>query len=411
MFTKKDPNIIVAVEIGTHKVVAAVAELEADGSLILHGLGESETVGLRKGEVVDFAMAQQSVKNALIAAEEQTDIQVGEVYLSLSGAHIESKNVELETQIDTEGHQIEAEHIMDLRERLERSTIPRDYAIVHDLLQHYYLDNGNRVEDPLSLSSTTLKARYHRVYGLLTRLQTTARCVQDLGLEVKGYALSSYASAQAALDGAMKKSGALVIDMGAGVTDYIVYSNGAVVHSGALGVGGDHLTNDLSCALRVTYKQAERLKIEYGNLFLDECGSDEQIVLAREMESDERSIYVDSMVKVLHCRQKEMLELIAQDIEDLGLWPSIGSGVILTGGASRMRGLARLARDVFPGPVRSAQVAMFGGDQTYHDRQDLMTVLGLLRYAQKLEESRPRKRGIGRLTSSIRDMLASMRIF
>ena len=147
--------------------------------------------------------------------------------------------------------------------------LPTDHAIVHHLLQNYVLDDGSMTDNPIGLASKQLTAHFHQVHGLATRLQTTIRCVKELSIDVKNYALSSYATAQAVLSRNQKQQGAIVINLGGGISDYIAYQKGAVVHTGVLGVGGDHLTNDIVSGLKIPYAKAELLKKTEGSVILD----------------------------------------------------------------------------------------------------------------------------------------------
>jgi len=411
MFSNKDPHIIVAVEVGTHKVSAAVAELSTDGSLMLLGVGEASSTGVRKGEVTDFQLAQQSISQALLDAEKQTEVQIQEVYLSLTGSHIESRSVMVRTAVDEEDHLVTMDHVAELQDQAQHQVIPRDHALIHELLQRYYLDHQTPCDDPVGLSSQVLEGSFHLVYGLQTRLETTVRCIQELGIEVKSCALASYASAQSALTSARKKAGAVVIDIGAGVTDYVVYVDGAVELTGVLGVGGDHLTQDLSLGLKIPYARAEKLKIEHGALFMDGYDRDAIIELERDINFDERRIYREAMTEIMRVRQEEILQLVEEDIRDRGLWPHITAGVYLTGGASQVRGLDKLARQIFPVQAHLVTGCTLEGEQTYSQRPDLGTVMGLLRYAQQIELRDGRPRGWERFRRSLRAVFESMRLF
>lgn len=410
MFIRKDDyDILVALEVGTSKVVAAVAELRPDGMTLL-GVGEVPSSGVRKGEITDFQDAQTCIHQALHNAEKETDAEIREVYLTLTGSHITSRTDTVRFAITDEEKQVTGEHVSELNHLAQGLVIPRDYVIVHSLLQNYCLDDNVVTREPVGLSSGTLEGHYHLIYGLQTRLQTTVRCVHEQGVEICGYALSSYAMAQGLLSPAAKQAGCVAIDMGAGITDYIVYLNGAVVHTGSVAVGGDHLTQDLAMGLRLPDQKAEQLKREHGDLYMDGHHRDEKIILERDMTFEERSIYRESMAKILHVRQRELLELIHQDLEARGLWPHMLGGVHITGGASRMTGLERMAREIFPSEVKFVHEHAFDGDQTYSKRPDLSTVLGLLRYAQRKEMAKAKPRGWRRIQQSVVNILTAMRL-
>src|SRR5476649_1718738 len=279
MFWGKSRNIIAALEVGSTKVAAAVGEIRPDGTLALLGIGEGPSGQVRKCEIVDFEVAQGCVRDALAEAEAKTDIVIGEVYLAISGAHILSSNTRVTTVVNNDGDEINAENLQELHDMATAQPLPADHAIVHHLLQHFVLDDGSTTDNPIGLASKQLTAHFHQVYGLATRLQTTIRCVKELSIEVKNYALSSYATAQAVLSRNQKQLGAIVINLGGGVSDYIVYQRGAVVHTGVLGVGGDHLTNDIVSGLKIPYAKAELLKRTEGSVILNPAEADECIKL------------------------------------------------------------------------------------------------------------------------------------
>jgi cell division protein FtsA len=411
MFWKKEPDIIAALEIGTRKIAAAVGELREDGSLAILGVGESASAGIRKGEVVDYPQAQQAVRDAILDAEQKTGIEIKEVYLALTGSHLASRNVLVKTATEEDNSLVTLDHVRELDEQAAQTGIPADHEVIHELIQFYYLDNRVKTTEPVGLSSREMEASYHLVSGLRTRLETQVRCVVELDIEVVAVAMASYASAQALLTPEDKKLGSVLIDMGAGVTDYIVYVGGAVIHSGVIGVGGDHLTQDLALGLKLPYLRAEELKVRHGSLRWDLRHQPETLTLPRDATTEERTVWMESVATVMQARQRETLELIRADLEAQSLWPQLTGRVFLTGGASRVDGLSGLAARLFPIPCVVMNESRFEGDMSHNRRPELSTVLGLLRYAQNVEQASARPRGLARLGSRFRELLSSMNLF
>lgn len=410
MFWGKSRHIIVALEVGSTKIAAAVGEIRPDGTLALLGLGEGASGHVRKCEIMDFEIAQGCVREVLAAAEVKTDVVIGEVYLAISGAHLQSANTRVTTVINNDGDEITSENLLELNRMIMHQPLPSDHAIVHHLLQHYVLDDGSMTDNPIGLASKQLTAHYHQVYGLATRLQTTIRCVKELSVEVKNYALSSYATAQAVLTKSQKQLGAVVINLGGGVSEYIAYQNGAVVHSGVLGVGGEHLTNDIVSGLKIPYAKAEELKKKEGSVILDPAESEDIITLPGSYNFEERIIYRESLNTIMQARQAEILQIILEDLESAAFWPDFAGTIYLTGGASQVSGLVALAGQIFSHPVELAHQSPFDGDQHYARRPDLSTVLGLLHYARQAEMEEPNVRGIARVGQSLRRALAQIRL-
>lgn len=410
MFWGKSRNIVIALEVGSTKIAAAVGEIRPDGTLALLGIGEGPSGQVRKCEIVDFEVAQGCVRDALAEAELKTDVVVAEVYLAITGAHIRSANTRVTTAINNEGDEITAEHLQELHDMANAQPLPADHAIVHHLLQYYVLDDGSTTDNPIGLASKQLTAHFHQVYGLATRLQTTIRCVKELSIDVKNYALSSYATAQAVLTRNQKQLGAIVINLGGGVSDYIAYQKGAVVHTGILGVGGDHLTNDIVSGLKIPYAKAEQIKKTEGSVILHPAEKNERITLPGAYNFEERQIYRESLNTIMQARQAEIFEIILEDLQNAPFWADFAGTVYLTGGASQVKGLVELTSQIFPCPVELAHQSPFDGDQNYSRRPDLSTLLGLLYYARQAELEVPASKGFARVGQSLRRALASMRL-
>ncbi|MDD2676332.1 MAG: cell division protein FtsA [Methylacidiphilaceae bacterium] len=409
MFGGKSRSVLVGLEAGTSKIKVAVAELGADGSLSLLGVAESPSTHIRKCEITDFEMTQKAIHQAILDAEAKTDVSIGEVYLAISGAHIRSFQSRLALDLGEEGTMIEEGHLRELRELVRQQALPPGQILLHDLLQTYILDDGTATSNPVGLFSRRLMADYHLVSGIATRLQTTVHCVKDLSLRVKGYALSSYATAQALLTPEQKSFGSVVINCGAGITDYIVYRNGFVAHSGTLGVGGDHLTNDLAVAVKIPFPRAEELKRTHGTVDLREETAHRRVSLPAEGPYEQRFVPMSLIVEVLQARQAEIFEIIREDLEAQPFWESFSGTLFLTGGGSQLDGIQKMAGKVFDRSVEAAKPLPFQGGGSGEIRQDWTTVLGLLRYGRIVERQESGGGRWDRMGRSLRRLFSGIR--
>src|SRR6516165_9514253 len=238
-------NIFVGLEIGTSKMCAVVAEARGDGTLKVVGVGTVPARGVRKGEIVDFETAKRCVHDAIVDAEEKSDVEISEVYLAITGSHIRSFNNRGVILLEEGREEIDEQDLDNVRTNAREVSLPAEDCILHTIVQHYYVDGQDGVLNPLGLFGRKLEAEFHIVYGIRTRVQNAIRCVKELELETADVVLSPLATAQALLEKHQKQLGALVIDIGGGTTDYLVYVDGAVKQTGILAVGGDHVTNDL----------------------------------------------------------------------------------------------------------------------------------------------------------------------
>src|ERR1700739_2838521 len=340
-------NIFVGLEIGTSKICAVVAEARSDGTLKVVGVGNVPARGVRKGEIVDFETAKRCVHDAIVDAEEKSDVEISEVYLGISGGHIRSFNNRGVVVLEEGREEIDEQDLEDVRTNAREVSLPMEDCVLHTIIQHYYVDGQDGVLNPVGLFGKKLEADFHVVYGIRTRIQNAIRCVKELELDTADVVINSFATAQAVLDKQQKQLGALVIDIGGGTTDFLVYVDGAVKQSGILAAGGDHITSDMCIGLKIPTTRAEKLKIEEGSVMLGTAFPGETIVLRDETGFAGREIERETLNQIIHSRVREILEIVQRQVESDQNLNYFGAGVFITGGSSQLRGIEHLASEVF----------------------------------------------------------------
>jgi cell division protein FtsA len=201
-----------------------------------------------------------------------------------------------------------------------------------------------------------------------------------LQLEVEDIVFNGIASALSLLNTQHKELGALVIDMGSGVTEYAVYTRGVIKHTGVLAVGGDHVSNDLAYGLKVPLGRAEQLKIEHGSAIVDARARGQNIVLASDTGVAERTINLENLRLIMSARLEETFEVIAQALEEHGLLDLVREGVFLSGGCARIPDVQKLASRVFGLPVFVGKTNSISGLKSALDQPEFATAIGLARY-------------------------------
>jgi cell division protein FtsA len=241
--------------------------------------------------------------------------------------------------------------------------------------------------NPIGMVGHKLEADYHIVHGVKTRIQNTLRCIKEAGVEVEEIVINSVASAQVVLDQNQKDLGAIVLDIGGGTTDYLVYIDGAVQHSGVLAIGGDHITNDISIGLRIPIARAERLKIEEGSANPDEAQPGNTIILKNDSGFSGCEIERANLNRIIYARVRELFELVKKDIAahcDIDL---VRAGLMLTGGCCRLRGLIEVAGEIFDQPVHSVAAQEVAGPTSVFQNPQYATAIGVVKYAQLMQQT------------------------
>ncbi len=380
------PYLHVGLEVGTTKVAAVIGETRSDGLLRIIGAGEAPSRGVRKGEVVDIGKITLCLNEAVSMAEEAADREITGVVAAVTGAHLDSLNNRGGITIPEDRDEIEEDDIHDVEQSALEVSIPTGNVFLHTMIQRYYVDGQEGVAIPVGMFGRKLEAEFHIIHGTKTRIQNNLRCIHEANLKPKNVVMSAVASGHAVLDQPERDLGALVIDIGGGTTDYILYRDGSVRNSGVLAVGGDHITNDISIGLRVPTKWAEKLKIEQADVGpgATSVGGTVQIedptFAGGEIERSVLNI-------VAEARVREIFSLLKRRLSFERHAQFIGSGIFITGGTSELKGIAALASDVFGVPARVANPRPLSGPSALFESPRYSTAIGLVLYAQAAQEA------------------------
>src|SRR6266404_2900615 len=393
-------DLMVGLEIGTSKICVVVGEARLDGTTKILGVGQAPSRGVRKGEIVDFETAMKCVLEALSDAETKSDVMIKGVYVGVTGAHIQSFNNRGCVMLPDDHEEIDEQDIEDVKINAREVSIPAQNAFLHSIIQHYHVDGQDGVLNPVGMLGQKLEADFHIIHGVRTRIQNTIRCVKELPLDVEDVVFGALASAQVVLTQHQKNLGALVIDIGGGTTDYILYADGAVKQSGCLAIGGDHITNDISMGLRIPMARAEKLKIEEGSCVLGNCLPGETILLKDDSGFAGKEIERETLNTIINLRVREGFELLKRRLEEEPYLSYLGGGIFITGGCSLLNGIDHLAEEIFEMPAHLAHAQTTWGVTSAVENPQFSTAIGLVKFAQVMHTDRP-PRGFSRILGKL----------
>jgi len=390
------PSIIVGLEIGTSKVCAVVGEINDEGALNIVGLGQSRSRGVRKGEIVDPQQVEDDVRAAVVEAEKMADVEIRSVYLGVTGAHIRGLNNRGVQQIVSQDREITEEDMQDVVKNAKTINLPNENTALHAVRQHFLVDGQDGIANPVGMLGSRLEVDMHVVHGSFNRIQNAIRLVKGMQLEVDEVVFTGMASSLALLTPEQKEMGALVVDIGGGTTDYVVYVDGVVKHTGVLAVGGDHVSHDLSVGLKVPLSRAEQLKLEHGNAFLDDAARGKVMAIANEVGLPFKEVNVEHLRRIMALRLEEIFELVAKDLAKVDVLDYLRAGIFLSGGVSRVPQLAQLAETVFELPVTVGKTNSISGLKSALDQPEFATSIGLVKYGSMKHRRREEQPGLGR---------------
>ena len=387
-------NIYAALEIGTTRTVLAIGEAETGGRLKVTCHAEIPSTGIRKSQILDITQATQSIRSVLQQIERKQDeagakITVGNAFLVVSGQHVKADSFSGLAQV--ENSRVGDEEINEVRRAAQAMTLPKDREPLDIVEQDYVLDNLGGITTPKGMSGRILRLNTLHIHADANRIQDARTAADAAHLEIREPLFATTCAAEAVLEDHEKKNGALVLDLGGGSTGYAVYSDGYLVSSGVIGVGGDHVTNDIARAFQTTNAQAEGLKtLEASAILSSETGDSSRVKveLGENTLMDNRTISRRALDTVVNARLMELFTVIRETLEDQDVIHRLHSGVILTGGGARMKDIDRLAQQILGMNVRIGRPVHVDGLEDSDFPPGFATIAGALLYAHRNYEEK-----------------------
>ncbi len=377
-----DRKIVVGLDIGTTKICVAAADVNDDGEFRIIGVGKTKSEGLNRGVVTNIRSAVKSIRKAIEECELKSGIEIENVYAGIAGHHIVGLNKE--GVVAVTGDTITESDIQRVVEAARATNSP-DKEIIHTLTQEYIVDGQDGVIDPIGMAGKRLEAKVHLILGSVSSAANIVQCCNDASLNVLNIVLEPFASSLAVLDEQEKELGVVLLDIGGGTSDMVIYKNGSIVHTSVLPLGGNQVTNDIAIGLRTTKSEALRLKHDHGVALINKVEEGETIGLKGIAGREDRVIDKRLLAEVIEARYREIFELISNEIKISGFGHGCAAGVVITGGSSMMQSVVDVAEDVLSMPVRVGAPNNIEGLADMVEFPEFSTVVGLIQYGSNLD--------------------------
>jgi cell division protein FtsA len=376
-------RIIAGLDIGSAKTTVVIAEAVGDRkntpTLKILGVGQARTTGLRRGIVSDIEETTRSIKKAIDDAERMAGTKVDALYAGIAGEHVRamiSKGI-----VAVNGDEISKADVDRANDVARAQPVPQDRELLHAIPQEYSVDKNQGIRDPIGMIGTRLETEMYLVTIGASPAMNLRKSVERAGYRVRELVLEPLASALSVLTEDEKELGVALVEMGAGTTDIAVFHEGKIRHLGTVNYGGNNVTSDIVQGIGVTQADAERLKERYGCAYEPLVDPGDVVQLPSTVAQGERHIPREVLAHIIHQRMDEIFNLVLTEIERAGFAQRLNGGVVITGGAAAMQGVAELAADVFGTGVRiGSPEENIGGLADSVDAPRFATVVGLALY-------------------------------
>ena len=376
-------TVIAGIDIGSHSITTLIGEGLPGGGVRIRGAGHAPAEGIRAGEIVHV----EDAASAIAASVERAERLAGEGFdvavVGITGAHVDCMNNSASVPCGRRPRRIGDADVERVLEAAGSIPIADGREVLHVLPRSYRIDGGHAVDSPVGMEGCRLEADVHVVGANATALSALRRCLDLADVGPARLALSTLAAAESTLVRDERELGVVVVDLGHAVTGVACYSEGALVYSAVLPIGGRHMTNDLAVVLQTPLEQAERIKQTHGHVLPEHDEDDAEIEVVPFGTDEPVKVRRRLVGEVLAARADEVARMVSETLDEAALGERPPAGVVLVGGGSELNGLPRRLGEAWGMPVRRGRPTDIAGLASAAGTPEHAAAVGLIMWAAR----------------------------
>lgn len=376
-------EIIAGLDIGTTKVCVVIGKRCKDGIEII-GVGQSPSLGVKQGMVVNMESTAAAIRKAVTEAELMAGCEVHNVVVGIADRFIHGQNSPGVVRVKS-GEVCE----QDVRQVIESARtipMPPNHEILHIIPREFIIGNQHDIDQPLGMACSRLEVKVHIVTAASTSIRNIVKSCNMAGVQISTIVLKSLAAAEAVLMKEERELGVALIDIGGGTTDIAVMRNGAVWLTAEIPIAGNHLTNDLAICMQLLRNEAELLKLTNGCCLKNMVGKTDQVEITTS-GGNNRNLSLQEIASILEARTEELFMLIARELRRSDHEGELVAGAVITGGSSLLPGMAVLAEQMLNMPVCIGHPISIRGLADVVSQPIYSTAVGLVLYGFRTDSA------------------------
>lgn len=341
-------NLIAGLDIGSSAIRLAVGQVVSHGKdvtdLQILGAASVPSAGVSKGVISSIEDVVSSISACLESAERMVGVPVDNVWVGISGLHIMSQNSKGVIAVSKVDNEISDEDVRRAIDASRAIATPLNYEVLHVLPRNFSIDGEGNIKDPVGMTGIRLEVDSQIILGSASQIKNLTKAVYRAGLNIEDLVLGILATAEAVVTQRQKEIGVLVVNIGVATTSLVVFEEGEIIHTAILPLGSENITKDIAIGLRTSMDIAEAVKVEFGGCLPGQISKREEIdlaVLGGQEQEMIKKVYVD---EIIEARMEEILQKIDAELHRIKRSALLPSGVVFTGGGSKLNGLTELAK-------------------------------------------------------------------
>jgi len=375
-------KLVAALDVGSSKVSALIAEPAADGRLRILGTGQCESKGVKRGFIADMEESELAIRKAVEQAERTAGTNIDLVFVGFSAGGLVSDVASVELALG--GRQITEADIASLLNAGKGSIDTGGRVLLHAMPALYTIDGMAGVKAPRGLHADRLAVDIHVIAAEPSPVKNLDLCVRSAHLGVEAIVAAPVAAGKACLSEEERELGVALVDLGAGVTNVSVFAGGMLAGLKTLPMGAADITDDIAAAFGTRRAEAERIKCFYGSAMMSPKDNHDMIEIApiagHQEGVEAQRITRAQLVTVIRQRLEHLAAVIEEALKSLGFAGPFGRQVVLTGGGAELKAIADYAQGVLGRAVRVGRPNLPGLPDA-HSGPAFSTLAGLAQFA------------------------------
>ncbi len=379
-------KLIAAIDIGTTKIVAVIGKVHRNEEKNVEKIevldyGITKARGMKRGMIYNIQEVVDSIKDATAKAKFD-EHGANEVYVGISGYTIRS-DVMQRNKIIMSG-KVTKEDVETLIDEVYKASVKEGEEILHVIPYTYFINNDFELPNPIGFDAKSLDGTFYLIIGDLKFINGIRNAIAQAGFSTKKIIFEPLASAEAVLNPQEKEGGVVLVDIGGGTTDLVVFNENKLIYSKVIPFGGNSITEDIKTAFQCLKKQAEEIKIQYGTAISSRTMETKEITIEGIAGRPPKKINQRTLSLIIQARMTEIVDTIDKFITEFKEENKISVGITITGGGALLKDLDTLVKYRTGLDVRIARPEL--SDKEELNNPQYATTLGLLIKGDEYEE-------------------------
>ncbi len=398
-------RLIAGLDIGSSAVRLVAGHLvmgqDKHETLQILGAAEVPSRGISRGLVNSLEEAVTTLSGCLEQAERQMGLPVADAYIGVTGTYITDQIQRGVIGISRPDGEIRSEDVDRALESVRALINPSNYEILHILPRGFTVDGQVGIKDPIGMQGIRLEVDVHVIQGVASHVRNLTKAVLRTGIDMNELVYAPLCLADVLATSRQKDVGVVIVNVGASTTSVAVYEEGDLLHSAVIPIGSDHITSDIAIGLRISLDVADILKRQYVHADAAQVSKFQDIDLQSIGAPTSEIVSLRFVSDIAEARVEELFERVEQVLKGIDRSGMLPAGALLTGGGSKLAGMAEVAKRVLrlPAVLAKATTAPSALEDLLQDPA-FSTALGLMQWGMEGEKSEQRTGNRGKAGKS-----------